>query len=57
MLTISSRMKEQWAQCDDCSKWRKLPVDALLPPKWTCSENDWDTSRYFIIIITTLFGI
>ncbi|KAK2386548.1 B3 domain-containing transcription repressor VAL1 [Trifolium repens] len=41
----SSGMKEQWAQCDDCSKWRKLPVDALLPPKWTCSENDWDTSR------------
>ncbi|KAJ1422947.1 Zinc finger, CW-type [Sesbania bispinosa] len=37
--------KEQWAQCDDCSKWRKLPVDALLPPKWTCSENVWDTSR------------
>ncbi|XP_061366783.1 B3 domain-containing transcription repressor VAL1 isoform X2 [Gastrolobium bilobum] len=41
----SSGGKEQWAQCDDCSKWRKLPVDALLPPKWTCSENVWDTSR------------
>lgn len=37
--------QEQWAQCDDCSKWRKLPVDALLPPKWTCSENAWDSSR------------
>ncbi|TKY47263.1 B3 domain-containing transcription repressor VAL1 [Spatholobus suberectus] len=41
----SSGGKEQWAQCDDCSKWRKLPVDALLPPKWTCSENVWDSSR------------
>jgi len=55
MLTISSRAKEQWAQCDDCSKWRKLPVDALLPPKWTCSENVWDTSRCSIIIIITTF--
>ncbi|XP_073225166.1 B3 domain-containing transcription repressor VAL1 isoform X2 [Cicer arietinum] len=41
----SSGGKEQWAQCDDCSKWRKLPVDVLLPPKWSCSENVWDTSR------------
>ncbi|KAF9670957.1 hypothetical protein SADUNF_Sadunf13G0123100 [Salix dunnii] len=41
----SSWGREQWAQCDDCSKWRKLPVDALLPPKWTCSENTWDSSR------------
>ncbi|KAJ8751292.1 hypothetical protein K2173_016474 [Erythroxylum novogranatense] len=37
--------QEQWAQCDDCSKWRKLPLDALLPPKWTCSENTWDSTR------------
>lgn len=40
-----SRGQEQWAQCDDCSKWRRLPVDVLLPPKWTCSENVWDSSR------------
>ncbi|XP_028768813.1 B3 domain-containing transcription repressor VAL1 isoform X2 [Neltuma alba] len=37
--------QEQWASCDDCSKWRKLPVDVLLPPKWTCSENVWDPTR------------
>ncbi|KAL9462612.1 hypothetical protein AB3S75_000585 [Citrus x aurantiifolia] len=37
--------QEQWAQCDDCSKWRKLPTDALLPPKWTCSDNVWDSIR------------
>ncbi|KAH9668385.1 B3 domain-containing protein [Citrus sinensis] len=37
--------QEQWAPCDDCSKWRKLPTDALLPPKWTCSDNVWDSIR------------
>ncbi|XVE80748.1 hypothetical protein DITRI_Ditri15bG0005200 [Diplodiscus trichospermus] len=37
--------QEQWAQCDSCSKWRRLPVDALLPPKWTCADNNWDQSR------------
>ncbi|XP_073005433.1 B3 domain-containing protein Os07g0563300-like [Typha latifolia] len=35
----------QWAQCEDCSKWRKLPEDALLPYRWTCSDNTWDTER------------
>ncbi|XWS71952.1 hypothetical protein CRYUN_Cryun03dG0182800 [Craigia yunnanensis] len=38
--------QEQWAQCDDCSKWRRLPIDVLLPSKWTCSDNVWDSSRY-----------
>ncbi|XVF68418.1 hypothetical protein PTKIN_Ptkin11bG0001500 [Pterospermum kingtungense] len=37
--------QEQWAQCDDCSKWRRLPIDVLLPPKWTCSDNVWDSIR------------
>ncbi|KAG6769645.1 hypothetical protein POTOM_025301 [Populus tomentosa] len=37
--------QEQWAQCDSCSKWRRLPVDVLLPPKWTCVDNAWDQSR------------
>ncbi|XP_021987922.1 B3 domain-containing transcription repressor VAL2 isoform X1 [Helianthus annuus] len=37
--------QEQWAQCDNCSKWRRLPVDFLLPAKWTCQENIWDGSR------------
>ncbi|XP_010558872.1 PREDICTED: B3 domain-containing transcription repressor VAL1-like [Tarenaya hassleriana] len=36
---------EQWAQCDNCSKWRRLPVDALLPSRWTCSYNVWDVGR------------
>ncbi|KAL4296132.1 hypothetical protein GQ457_12G030480 [Hibiscus cannabinus] len=43
--TRPSGEHEQWAQCDDCSKWRRLPIDVLLPPKWTCSDNAWDSSR------------
>ncbi|CAA3028574.1 B3 domain-containing transcription repressor VAL1-like [Olea europaea subsp. europaea] len=39
------REQEQLAQCDSCSKWRRLPVHVLLPAKWTCSENLWDSNR------------
>ncbi|XP_047331550.1 B3 domain-containing protein Os07g0563300-like [Impatiens glandulifera] len=35
----------QWAQCDECFKWRKIPIDALLPSRWTCSENLWYPQR------------
>ncbi|KAK9082173.1 hypothetical protein Syun_031622 [Stephania yunnanensis] len=35
----------EWVQCEDCSKWRKLPIDALLPSRWTCSDNSWDLKR------------
>ncbi|KAL1331208.1 hypothetical protein HN51_048474 [Arachis hypogaea] len=41
----SAGINEQWTQCDNCSKWRKLPVDVLVPPKWTCADNLWDQSR------------
>nr|BAC20873.1 VP1/ABI3 family regulatory protein-like protein [Oryza sativa Japonica Group] len=44
-VTDQSGENHQWAQCEDCSKWRKLPVDALLPSKWTCSDNKWDSER------------
>ncbi|XP_027175134.1 B3 domain-containing transcription repressor VAL2-like isoform X2 [Coffea eugenioides] len=37
--------QEQWAQCDSCLKWRRLPVNVLLPPKWTCQEHTWALSR------------
>lgn len=43
----SSGIIEQWAQCDNCSKWRRLPGDILLPPKWSCTDNAWDHSRCF----------
>ncbi|GKV09596.1 hypothetical protein SLEP1_g21073 [Rubroshorea leprosula] len=39
------RGQEQWAQCDDCYKWRRLPVDVLLPSKWTCADNVGNSSR------------
>ncbi|KAK9124739.1 hypothetical protein Sjap_014341 [Stephania japonica] len=41
----SSGGQDQWAQCDNCSKWRRLPVDVLLPPKWSCIDNAWDPKR------------
>ncbi|XP_016514249.1 B3 domain-containing protein Os07g0563300 isoform X1 [Nicotiana tabacum] len=37
--------KIQWVQCEDCFKWRKVPDSALLPSRWTCSENSWDSER------------
>ncbi|KAL5710041.1 B3 domain-containing [Ranunculus cassubicifolius] len=42
----SSGGQDQWVQCDSCSKWRRLPVDVLLPAKWSCSDNAWDSKRY-----------
>ncbi|PIA32446.1 hypothetical protein AQUCO_04500208v1 [Aquilegia coerulea] len=43
--SLSSGGQDQWAQCDSCSKWRRLPVDVFLPVNWTCSENAWDSKR------------
>ncbi|VFR01980.1 unnamed protein product [Cuscuta campestris] len=43
--SLSTGEQEQWAQCDSCSKWRRLPTHVLLPPKWTCSDNMWDPNR------------
>ncbi|OVA06066.1 B3 DNA binding domain [Macleaya cordata] len=37
--------QDQWAQCDSCSRWRRMPADVLLPPKWTCVDNAWDPER------------
>lgn len=37
--------QDQWAQCDNCFRWRRLPVDVLLPSKWTCADNTWDPRR------------
>ncbi|CAN6575981.1 unnamed protein product [Malus baccata var. baccata] len=41
----STGEQEQWVQCDSCSKWRRLPADALLSSKWICADNAWDRSR------------
>lgn len=45
--TNQSGEKHQWAQCDECSSWRRLPVEAFLPPRWTCADNTWDPRRAF----------
>lgn len=37
--------QDQWIQCDDCFKWRRLPVDVLVSSTWTCAENMWDLGR------------
>ncbi|ORM41845.1 uncharacterized protein BXIN_0573 [Babesia sp. Xinjiang] len=39
---------ENWAQCESCKKWRRLPVSVdtdKLPDLWVCSLNIWDPSR------------
>eukprot|EP00249_Psilotum_nudum_P024681 c29261_g1_i2 orf=1348-4578(+) len=37
--------EDQWAQCDDCGSWRKVPCEEFLPTRWTCSNNVWDSER------------
>ncbi|CAL0306301.1 unnamed protein product [Lupinus luteus] len=44
-VSRSTGINEQWTQCDRCSKWRKLPIDVLVPHNWTCTENLWDRNR------------
>lgn len=39
--------EDQWAQCDDCGSWRKVPADVFLPTRWVCSDNVWDAERNF----------
>ncbi|CAN6186029.1 unnamed protein product [Urochloa humidicola] len=34
--------QDQWIQCDDCSKWRRLPLTIIVASKWTCTDNSWD---------------
>lgn len=38
-------MNNRWVQCENCFKWRRLPLDALLHHRWTCSDNKWDSER------------
>ncbi|MCO5600318.1 hypothetical protein L7F22_054428 [Adiantum nelumboides] len=39
--------EDQWAQCDDCGSWRKVPSDVFLPTRWVCNDNVWDANRNF----------
>jgi hypothetical protein len=45
LATDHSGKKIQWAQCEDCLKWRKVPDDVHFPSRWTCSDNLWDPVR------------
>lgn len=42
---LASGGQDQWIQCDDCLKWRRIPVEILPPSKWTCADNTWDSKR------------
>lgn len=55
MNIVCAREKIQWAQCEDCQKWRKLPASALLPSRWTCADNPWDPERYKINLLCYFF--
>ncbi|EKX71972.1 hypothetical protein BEWA_016500 [Theileria equi strain WA] len=38
-------MVENWAQCENCKKWRRLPFNVdtnKLPDTWVCALNVWD---------------
>jgi len=38
---------QEWVQCENCEKWRKLPLRISaedLPDKWYCHMNTWDPS-------------
>ena len=40
--------KSEWAACDRCNKWRRLPrsvVASSLPDPWYCEMNTWDEQR------------
>lgn len=49
--TASGEVKKtvlEWAQCEKCNKWRKLPQhikSSTLPDKWYCSMNHWDPTH------------
>uniref|UniRef100_A0A453AP28 CW-type domain-containing protein n=1 Tax=Aegilops tauschii subsp. strangulata TaxID=200361 RepID=A0A453AP28_AEGTS len=36
------REQDQWIQCDDCSKWRRVPLNVIIASKWRCADNTWD---------------
>ncbi|KAL7211326.1 hypothetical protein ACSBR2_014241 [Camellia fascicularis] len=44
--------KIQWAKCEDCFKSCKVPADAFLSSRWTCSENWWDLESQYMFLIS-----
>ncbi|XP_078162599.1 B3 domain-containing protein Os07g0679700-like isoform X2 [Carex rostrata] len=37
--------QDQWIQCDECFKWRRLTINVIVASKWTCPDNTCD-SKY-----------
>ncbi|KAH9255709.1 hypothetical protein BASA81_006103 [Batrachochytrium salamandrivorans] len=35
---------QEWIQCEDCSKWRKIPagLEKQQDERWTCALNTWN---------------
>ena len=48
--------EDQWAQCDDCGSWRKVPSSVFLPTKWVCADNIWDTERLYHFLSSDNLG-
>lgn len=45
-MEISSDLVD-WAQCELCKKWRRLPLGMnpnTLPEEWVCTMNTWDNA-------------
>lgn len=45
-MDISSDLVD-WAQCEICKKWRRLPLGMnpnTLPEEWVCTMNTWDNA-------------
>ncbi|KAF3331842.1 B3 domain-containing protein [Carex littledalei] len=34
--------QDQWIQCDECFRWRRLTINVIVASKWTCSDNTCD---------------
>ncbi|KAJ0978398.1 hypothetical protein J5N97_013872 [Dioscorea zingiberensis] len=46
--------QDQWIQCDECLKWRRIPLEILPPSKWTCADNAWDPKRSLCSVLDEL---
>ncbi|XP_024528328.1 B3 domain-containing protein Os07g0563300 isoform X1 [Selaginella moellendorffii] len=43
--TKPSGEQDRWVQCDDCAKFRRVPLDIFIHTRWTCTDNVWDLKR------------
>lgn len=58
-MEISSDLVD-WAQCELCKKWRKLPLGMnpnTLPEEWVCTMNTWDKTYNSCSVAEEVVGI